>query len=382
MRQQMTDGDRHPKLPFEVDRRSAMSLIDQVVDGFRRAIVCGFYPNGATLPTFVDVASGLGVSMNVVRTAMGRLSDEGLVGARRGVGCIVNPSGTKLCLGRVVVVQMCGDEGYYFNVLGGVVREALSRAGYFVTGITVFRRARGAFDFSRLEMELREQTDLVVLISDNAPTIALLSRLGAPFIVVGRKRAKPAAQCCLGYVCEDFDAGMDAVAAECARIGIRRALVVRAWRRESSVFAALRSAGIKAEDWCIPMMRSRYGRIEGVQRAGMEAFAARLRSGRDWLPDLLLFPDDDVLASGCLTALACAGVRIPEDVRVVTLSNKGLGPVYPKSLARLEIDPASFGEAVARFARGLLSGDRTLAVPVLSSTYVPGESLQHSHVRK
>lgn len=363
-------------LPFEVDRNSGSSLISQVADGFRRAIAGGAYPAGSTMPTLREMSTRLGVSMNVVRAAMGRLSDEGLVGARRGVGCVVNPSGMRLCLGRVIVVQMCGDEGYYFSVLAGAVRETLSRAGYFVTGITVFRRAGGAFDFSRLEMELREQTDLVVLISDNAPAIALLSRLGAPFIVIGRKRAKPAAQCCLGYVCENFCAGMEAVAAECSRIGIRRVLVVRAWRRESAVYTALRSAGIEAEDWGIRVMRGRYGRIEGVQRAGMEAFAARLRQGRAWLPDLLLFPDDDVLASGCLTALACGGVRIPEDVRVVTLSNKGLGPVYPRSLARLEIDPAGFGETVARFAHGLLSGKAPSAPPALSSVYIPGESLR------
>lgn len=370
----MTDGDSCSALPFAVDRNSDLSLTDQIVDGLRRAIVCGRYSGGATLPTLAGMASGLGVSMNVVRAAIGRLSDEGLVGARRGVGCIANPGGKKLCIGRIIVVQMCGDEGYYFNVLAGAVRETLSRMGYFVTGITVFRRAGGAFDFSRLEMELRGQTDLVVLISDNVPAMALLSRLGVPFVVVGFRRPKPAAQCCLGYVCEDFDAGMDAVAAECVRIGIRSALVVRAWRRRRDTFKALRSAGIAVEDWCIPMTKGRYGRIEGVQRAGMEAFAAKLKGGRGWLPDLLLFPDDDVMASGCLTALACAGVRIPEDVRVVTLSNKGLGPVYPRSLARLEIDPFSFGGCVARFVHRLLSGDVAPVAPVLSSVYIPGES--------
>ena len=330
-------------LPFAVDRHSAISLIDQVVDGFRRAIVAGRYPYGSTLPTLVEIASVLGVSMNVVRAAMKRLSGEGLVGARRGVGCVVNPKGMKLCLGRVVVVQMCGDEGYYSNVLAGAIRESLSRDGYFVTGITVFRRAGGAFDFSRLEMDLRERTDLVVLISDNAPAIALLSRLGVPFIVVGRNRAKPAAQCCLGCVRADYDAGMGAVAAECARAGVRSVLVVRAWRRREETFAALRSVGIEAVDWRVPMMR-------------------------------LLFPDDDILASGCLMALACYGVRIPEDVRVVTLSNKGLGPVYPRTLARLELDSASFGEVVARFVHGLLSGSENAEVPVLSSVYIPGES--------
>ena len=69
-------------LPFEIDRSSDTSLISQVVDGLRRAIVFGAYPIGTTLPTFREIADGLGVSMNVVRTAMKQLSyTEGSFGS-------------------------------------------------------------------------------------------------------------------------------------------------------------------------------------------------------------------------------------------------------------------------------------------------------------
>ena len=362
------------RLPFEIDRSSDASLISQVADGLRRAIVGGVYPIGSTLPTFKEMSAGLGVSMNVVRAAMGSLVDEGLLGARRGVGCVVNPNGTKLCLGRVIVVQSGGDESYYFNVLLGSMRESLSRLGYFVTGITAFRQVGGRYDFSRLEIELREHVDLVVLDSDNAAAIDLLSRMGVPFVVILTNRTKPiSVPCCRGCVREDFDVGMEDVAAQCVRVGVRDVLVVRAWRRRSATFAALRAAGISARDWRI-MPKSRYGRIEGVQRAGMDAFAERLAKGVDWLPELFVFPDDDFLAAGCLTVLSFAGVRVPEDVRVVTLSNKGLGPVYPRTLARLEIDPAGYGDSVACYVHVILSGKHGAKPPALASVYVPGES--------
>ena len=64
------------RLPFEIDRSSDTSLISQVADGLRRAIVVGVYPIGSTLPTFKEMSAGLGVSMNVVRAAMGSLVDE------------------------------------------------------------------------------------------------------------------------------------------------------------------------------------------------------------------------------------------------------------------------------------------------------------------
>lgn len=35
--------------------------------------------------------------------------------------------------------------------------------------------------------------------------------------------------------------------------------------------------------------------------------------------------------AGAVTAFLSRGIRLPEDVKVVPLSNAGLGPVYPKS---------------------------------------------------
>ena len=56
--------------------------------------------------------------------------------------------------------------------------------------------------------------------------------------------------------------------------------------------------------------------------------------GRGWLPDVLFFVDD-YIASGAMVALLHEGVRIPEDVRVASLYNKGLGPVAPLTFALL-----------------------------------------------
>jgi DNA-binding LacI/PurR family transcriptional regulator len=64
------------------------------------------------------------------------------------------------------------------------------------------------------------------------------------------------------------------------------------------------------------------------------------------LPELFIFTDDYV-AQGALMALALAGVRLPDDVAVVTHSNKGITPIWEKPLARLEMDPTAHARAVA-----------------------------------
>ena len=137
----MSNGSPH-KLSFEIDRLSGDSLTDQVADSLRRAIVGGQYPIGSTLPTLAEMASGLCVSLNVVRRAIDRLSKEGLLAARRGVGCVVKPNGTKLSLGRIVVLSP-NIESYYSNMLTGRLREALSKLGYFVSMVSTPPRAGG-----------------------------------------------------------------------------------------------------------------------------------------------------------------------------------------------------------------------------------------------
>lgn len=65
---------------------------------------------------------------------------------------------------------------------------------------------------------------------------------------------------------------------------------------------------------------------------------------------------------------------LPEDVKVVALSNTGLGPVYKKSVTRFESDPVEAGEKVADFAIAMLAKGRVPRPPKISPRYVFGET--------
>ena len=56
---------------------------------------------------------------------------------------------------------------------------------------------------------------------------------------------------------------------------------------------------------------------------------------------------DDYVAQGALLAFSVAGIRIPDDVQVITLANKGLGPVWIKPVTRFEVDAAAEADAFA-----------------------------------
>ena len=66
-------------VPFKVDRNIKTTLADQVADGFRQAIRCGYYKAGDVLPTVRDLAGSLGVSVRVTAEAVKILSRDGFI---------------------------------------------------------------------------------------------------------------------------------------------------------------------------------------------------------------------------------------------------------------------------------------------------------------
>jgi len=110
------------------------------------------------------------------------------------------------------------------------------------------------------------------------------------------------------------------------------------------------------------------GRYEGIERSAYNTFINLPRSS---FPDVFLFWDDFV-AQGALLAFRERRLRIPKDVKIVSLSNRGLGPVYSESLTRFECDASEAGEKVSAYVLALLAKGRLPPVPVISPHYVFG----------
>ena len=135
---------------------------------------------------------------------------------------------------------------------------------------------------------------------------------------------------------------------------------------------ALAAKGIKSQWMTVPRMDG-LGRYEGIERAAYNAFMDLPRSA---LPDVVLFWDDFV-AQGALTAFLGRGLRIPNDIKVVTLSNRGLGPVYSEALTRFECDASEAGEKVAAYALSLLAKGRVPPPPSITPHYVFGRTFPY-----
>ena len=350
-------GKERKSPPFAVTRSIRLTLVEQVLDGLRSAITGGYYKPGDALPGTRDLAKSLGVSTIVTEAVIKKLGEEGLIVSRPRIGSVVVDRGEKLWKGHILLV-MRGEYGtYYSNVLIGVIREEMIKAGYLVSTVATPFGKNGKPDTAALSAALGQSVDLAILIFDNPTIERCIAESGVRFVLVGDRPSK--AKTCVGSITYRRDAAAQEFAPLLKKQGVRTLMEVGA-EAFADAKAAAESVGIRYSSWVIP---AREGNLqpEATELAAMEAFSKRLAKGRSWLPDVLYF-SDDYTASGALKSLMSAGIRIPDDVRVITWSNRGNGPVFPFLVDYAQLDPQVDGRKVATEAiRTMLGGGRANA---------------------
>ena len=363
------------RLPFRIDRNMPRSLVGQMTDGLRDAIVTGYYKPGDTLPTIHEWTRMFDVSIRVPEGALANLVKEGYVVTRPRHGCIVLPRRQSVWRGRVLMVRPLGSYSRYIGEQIYVVEEQLARADYLVTAVVVGMRG-DVFDFAALDAELRRNTSLVIVFGDQQPVLRRVAKSGVPYIdfLLGETAAPQRG--CAGHVALSADRAKAHFVEHCVSAGVKSVLVVGKARSVDPVVAMLEGAGIVVEQLAVD---AEFGldRAENLERETCMAFDGFFASrGRGWLPDLV-YCVDDYQATGALFSLLGHGVRIPEDVRFVTVKHRGNGPVMTKSVAGILYDAAAMGRAVGLAAvRYLRDGKFTLDVDAIAPKYVEGDTFR------
>ena len=364
------------KLPFSVNRNDSRTLVEQVSDGLRQAIVSGFYRVGDVLPSSYELVEMLGVSRIVTKAALRQLADEGFVVSRPRIGSVVRDRAGKQWLGHVVFLSEVGDENYAQAVLSGVLLDRLTAAGYLMTQVSIPQTSPGQYDISRLDAALAQSVDLIVTVFADPRVLARLARQKIPYAVFNEYRKMPPSA--VGSTWLDFDLAMPDFAAACKAEGVKEVVLFYFWPTRGDAAVVLRKAGVRVRKVLVKVELSKISLI-GVKRAGMETFARLIAEGR--LPrGTVCLITDDYLASGALTAISCAGLKVPEDLRLVTFANKHLGPVYIRELTRMEFDARHAGKVLSDAVLEYLKTGVYPPNSVVGPVWVEGETLKISRL--
>ena len=360
------------KIPFDVNRNDSRTLVKQVSDGLRTAIVSGYYKTGEVLPSSYELVEALGVSRIVTKAALRQIAEDGFAMSRPRIGSVVRDRTAKRWLGHVVFVCPEGDENYVQAVLAGALRNRLTEAGYLFTQVCLPQREPDRYEFARLDVALAQSVDFIVTMFARPHILARLSREKIPYAVFGEYRKAPPSA--VGGTWLNFNLAMPDFAAACKLEGVKEVVEFYCWPSMGDASAALRKVGVRVCKVQVKIGKSNDSLI-GVKRAGMEAFA-ELINGKRFSHDTVYLFTDDYLASGALTAISYAGLKVPEDIRLVTFANRRLGPVYPRELTRMEFDAHHAGEVLSAAVLEYLNTGSYPSNSVVGPVWVDGETMK------
>ena len=359
-------------LPFVIDRTGSKSLIDQMVDGIKAAVASGHYQPGEKLPSVRALAKLAGVSLIVPRLAIRRLEREDVVTTRPRIGTLVCDAKEKRWRGRILFVVPETDGNFMINIVTGEMRKSLAVRGYHLERVTVPMSDAGKYDFTFLDLAMRMRTDLVIVAFRRPEVIRRIRALTVPFVVMGEIGNGPAAGAVGMVGITDATASREFVR-QCQLHGVKRVMEVGFWRASTGGMAQFfEKSGVVCDAWVI-RHRGDCRRHDLVGMSAAAAFERRLSRGKDWLPDVFYF-NDDFVASGALMALAHHGVRVPEDVKVVSFANLGLGPIFYRKLTAFVCDSFCYGESIASGLLCFLEEGKWPGDLLYEVRYVPGDT--------
>lgn len=357
-------------MPRKPNKTGRMPLSRRLANDIKLDIIRGRYKPGSVLPPIRELVGARGKSAKVPRRALDILENEGWTRPVRGVGSIVLDRGDDgPANGRVLVYARQTGYSYFCSALLSVIDTRLLSKGYKTFVVNATGRGEGAA-CRQFEARLREKWSLVAMIGGGEEARRIAANSGRPFILIGN--GAPLPQCssasCVGRIEIGSGLALSEFKKACVRRGVRRVVQFKYITGSFDAAETLAAAEIATET----IGFRREPNPEAVARAALAQMRKIAEKGA--LPDLFLFTDD-YLAQGALIALGAAGIRIPEDVKVATLANKGLGPIWVKPLARLEIDPVAHGRAVADAILAFLETGGTIPPLVLGSVWKNGVTL-------
>jgi len=344
-------------------------LAEQLFDLLSREIRMGVYPVGTAIPSVRAMATSFGVSHVVAWRALQRLTDEGLVATKTSAGSVVLPRCGRPWQGRVLMVERDSAGSYYAAVLADQVARSLSDAGYVLEREVLSRDVRGNYDFARVELKLSDPVRLVLQMHEDVRISRYLAKHSVPVVCVARSRRQIPGT--VGIIRSNHLSSAAAFAAACRAHGLRRVWQIGGWSHAEEV-DVLVGEGLEVREMVFPPQEGQY-ELEATQRAALQGVEALFADGTPRWPDVLRFTDD-FTASGFLQGLLLHGVKVPEDVCVVSLSNRGFGPVFHKVLTREEMDPFAHGRAVATFVTTYLQTGKMPHPLTLDAVFCPGDT--------
>ena len=329
---------------------------DAIADALRGEITGGRFKAGERLPPVGNLRTRFSAGEFAVRSALHKLRDEGLVSIVKHVGAVVTGKSSRSWKGHVLLIRTSAACSFAPQRFTMHIAAQFEAAGWMAHPLFLKVDQNGCCDVKPIVRHLAGGVAFAVLCTGSKQIPDLMESAGVPYVVVdGYTREFPRARAVIRYATHG---GYADLIDYLRKKGVGNLLEVDYERQMDRAFKVqLAGSGITVRR--VLCKRERRGELGlgDVREMGHKAVAQFLMDGasRAKLPDAVLF-DDDYLAVGGVFALLQAGVRIPEDTLVVTMSNRGNAMLAGVPHSQIEFDPDSMGDCVAKYVLACLDG--------------------------
>jgi len=320
--------------------KRAEPIYRQIVMHFEKEILEGRLKPGERIPSTQELAKEFGVNPETVQAGLKILTDRGMVERRRKCGTFVRKSNAKA----KTIALVFGKENYgnldmaIFVVMLNKVEELMAKEGWNVKHYATTRGLRLDGVFYELERDVSE--GVVDAVLDICSSELVKAWVENSCLV-------PSISCPLSI---DYDDFIRKGLAHLAAMGRRRPVLVydRDHMDSKSVKASLAELARLHGFEPVKAVHS-----EPSQRWGYETAKRLFEEGEPFDSMLVLY---DNTFRGVLYHLLERKVRIPEDVALISHSNRGIEIMCHMPLTRLEFDPADFAAQAMELLKAKLEG--------------------------
>lgn len=350
--------------PVHLQRDLRISLTDQLYDGVHRAIAEQYYTGGDRLPTLENIAKNTGASVLVVRNAFRRLIDEGTIVAKRKTGMfIASPQDNN----QLQVAILNGYSSFYYTETALQLSRYLCQKGISSVHLAPeFRRPQDAPNLRQLEVLLKQKKLKAIFTLDNNQEVFDLAKQYNVPIFCSFHEPSYDATCVVNYRKTE---AINRLLEVCLKENLRKIVIFSTSHIEweiGKLSTQLFNENINVMQQSVDILPSPKP-IERYQQKGYEHLSNWLQQGHN-IPDMFIFTDD-YFTHGALLALTQHGVKVPEDVHVVTTANAGSVPYWPSPLYRIICDPQLLALALSEQFDLLLHGEQPQKVLQLQAEF-------------
>lgn len=361
--------------PFRLDPGGNLTV--QTADGIAAAIERGRWKAGDVLPTAREWQSALGVGAYVPRAAMKLLAERGVLTVKKHVGGIVTGRGAHKWKGRIAFITTSTRGSFFESAHAYALQSIFESAGWELVRVSMRERHEDdeKLDLTPLRRQIAHGIDLAICLTGSRRIAASLDDANVRCVFEGGTgRDFPNAEATINLE-KNSQKAAERLAKHWVVEKVRTALIVDFEHiMPRIVTSALFASGISVRHVMVSRPSFDNERLYDFQQSGLSAVAKFFAAERNRTdpPDAIFFYDD-YLAAGGLIALAATGLRVPEDVRVATLANRGFGPVWFKPLTRLEYDPVENARLIGDYVLKLLAG-KEATPPALQLKFIEGKT--------